>query len=327
MCYVFDLTSDQQLLKVKHESVYGMSMSRNGKQFVSAGWDKHIRLWDCESSPQEDAKILPIKEVAVDEVLAAAMGWVGRDMRMYGVLFSPDGKTIATLGMSTLNIWNADLEQIAQIDLMGAVRFNSFAFSHNGRWIAVGHTRGRSMIYDLDLLKWAWVDENHSKTVYNVAFGADDSTLLTGGGNGVVYLMDLNKTIDHVAPGPDDYLCDLGHSEPQIAFRAHQFLAKHPVASINALSTHFERLFYRWANEREPVGEDDGKAEDNKQASEKARTSHRIALLLSQVREPAADDLLKQLIAASPDLKTKKIFFLARQHRKKFLQRVSAAPP
>ena len=330
MCYVFDLPSDQRLLKVRHKSVYGMSMSPNGKQFVSAGWDKHIRLWDCESSPDEDAEILPIKEVAVEDARAAAKG-IWPDMRMYGALFSPDGKTIATLDMgNTLNIWNADLEPIGQIQMLTGVSYGSFAFSHNGRWIAVGHYLGKAAIYDLDALEWAWKSKNHSKTVYNVAFGADDSTLLTGAGDGVVYLMDLNKTIDHVEHETDDFLnniCDLGHSEPQIAFRAHQFLAKHPVAAINSFEMEFETLFGYWANEQESVGEDGGEAEDNKQASKKARTSHKIALLLSQIREPAADDLLKRLIAASPDLKTKKVFFLARQHRKKFLQRVSAAPP
>ena len=324
MCYVFDLPTDQQLLKVRHKSVYGMSMSPNGKQFVSAGWDKHIRLWDCESSPDEDAEILPIKDVAVKDPLA-------RDTRMYGVLFSPDGKTIATLGMSnTLNIWNADLEPTGQIDMESGVSYGSFAFSHNGRWIAVGHYLGRAAIYDLDSLEWVWNSQNHDQTVYNVAFGADDCTLLTGGGDGVDYLTELTTTITHVevdARNCGSSIYELGSTDPQTAFIAHQFLAKHPVAAIAAFDMELETLFGPWENGVGLVDEDGGEAEDNKQAKKKARTYRKIALLLSQMREPAVDDLLKRLIDASPDLKTKKAFFLARQHRKKFLRRVSAAPP
>ena len=306
MCYVFDLPSDQQLLKGRHKSVYGMSMSSDGKQFVSAGWDKHIRLWDCESRPDEDAEILPIKEVEVKDPLA-------RDTRMYGVLFSPDGKTIATLGMSsTLNIWNADLEPTGQIDMESGVSYGSFAFSHNGRWIAVGHYLGRAAIYDLDSLEWVWNSQNHDQTVYNVAFGADDCTLLTGGGDGVDYLTELTTTITHVevdARNCGSYIYELGSTDPQTAFIAHQFLAKHSAAAIAAFDMEFETLFGPWENGVGLVDEDGGEAEDNKQAVKKARTFRKIALLLSQMREPAVDDLLKRLIDASPDSENQKGIF------------------
>ena len=327
MCYVFDLPSDQQLLKVKHSEVYGMSMSPDGKQFLSAGWDKHIRLWDCESSPEEDAEISPVKEVAVDDVLVDAAR-LRQDTRMYGVLFSPDGKTIVTLALGgTLNIWNEDLEPTGKIELESRTYYGSFAFSHNGRWIGVGHSNGRAAIYDLDSLEWVWGDNNHSKAVYNVAFGADDSTLLTGGEDGVDYLMELATTITHVevdARNCSSFIYELGSTDPQTAFIAHQFLAKHSAAAIAAFDMEFETLFGPWENGVGLVDEDGGEAEDNKQAVKKARTFRKIALLLSQMPEPAVDGLLKRFIAASPDLKTKKTFFLARQHRKKFLQRVSS---
>ena len=127
-CYVFDLPSDSQIAKTKHRSVYGLSMSPDGQQFVSAGWDKFVRLWDCAG---EQIKEASVKDPGND------------DARMYGVLFAPDGKSAATLSLGGMvRIWDQEFEEpIQTFDKQARPVYGSFQYSRNGLWLAVGQMK------------------------------------------------------------------------------------------------------------------------------------------------------------------------------------------
>ena len=47
--YVWDLPSNQQIAKVKHVDVYGLDIDASGRTIFTAGWDKTIRVWDCNT--------------------------------------------------------------------------------------------------------------------------------------------------------------------------------------------------------------------------------------------------------------------------------------
>lgn len=305
-CYVFDLPSDKQILKTRHASVYGMCLSPDGNQFVSGGWDKNLRLWDIETG--ENIKTV---EVGAD---AAKQNGRGPDTRMYGALFSPDGKSIATVGMrSDLRVWDGELRQLENFKMKSGVTFGSFQFSNSGLWVVVGHSGGSVAIYDFRTGKAVWTKIGHKVTLYNVGFGADDRTLLTGAGDGVCYLWDLKQPTKSDSIDFEDLAAQLFQPDPKIAFVAYQRLAADPTAAVAAIASTMESKFNSFDSPDE--------------ASKLIELNHQVkraAMLLAQMELPAAGELLKQLVESSPHLSFKKTLFLAIRHRQRFLKRVSS---
>ena len=298
-CYVFDLPTDTQIAKVRHSAVYGLCMSSDGNQFVSAGWDKKIRLWDSETG-----EVLKTVEVA-DANNARA------DTRMYGVLFSPDGKSIATLGMSAyVRTWNLDLEPIADFRIKSGVSYGSFNYSRNGLWLGVGQSNGEVNVYDVHTGDVVWEFAKHTKNIYNVDFGADDRTLLTGGEDGVCYLWDLNAAANNKPYDFEKLATDLVGQSPRDAFAAHQCLAAEPDQALPAIQTAIESMFANWG---EP---------DDEQLAELNHRVNRVAMLLAETESPAAGELLDSMLKTSPNVTIKKTLFLAGRQREKFLERI-----
>ena len=136
-------------------------------------------MWDTETGEQ-------IKEVTNETQIGLG------DPRMYGALYSPDGKSIATMEMQgRVKVWTRDLEEPLVIKTV-ASHFGSFGYSRNGLWISVGGYNGDVAVYDTQTGDCVWKFGKHTKGIYNVSFGALDKTLLSSGSDGVCYLWDLN---------------------------------------------------------------------------------------------------------------------------------------
>ena len=231
-CYVFDLSVDKQIAKVRHPQVYGLSMRPDGQRFLSAGWDKSIRDWDVETGEE-------IKKVVVKDPTG-----MRHDTRMYGVLFSPDGQTIATLELgSTVGLWNSNLDPIRHFKIESRALYGSFQFSRNGLWLAVGDSRGGANIYDIHSGESVLSINEHEATIYNIDFGADDRTLLTGGGDGVCYLWDLKSAAQSDEVDPKILATNLLGKSPRDAFVAYQLLAATPKQAVPAIREAIKPLF------------------------------------------------------------------------------------
>jgi len=297
-CYVFDLPSDKQVANVRHGQVNGVSMSPDGHQFVSAGWDKQIRLWDCATGDV-------IKQTSVKDPKSD-------DPRVYSVLFAPDGMSIATLCLDgTAQIWDLDLEK-PTLDFTIRSRTNggSFQYSRNGLWLAIGRPNGGCSVHDARSGDLIWDRPKHGKSVKNVDFGALDRTLLTGGRDGVCYLWNLNVGIDSFQTDFTKLAEQLVGNSPRDAFDAHQALAAQPVEALPAIKAMMDELFAQWSNP------------DEDELAELNHRINRVAMLLAQIESPEAGQLLTSLIQECPNGKLKKTLFLASKHRKRFLERV-----
>jgi len=294
-CYVFDLPSNKPLVQPQHRMVYGLCLNAEGTSLASAGWDKAICLWDCETGELR-------KKLVVEDADNA-----NADTRMYGVLFSPDGQSIVTQGMDNMiRTWSTDLEPASSFRLSGGTVRGVFQFSKNGMWLGVGHASGKVWVYNLLDGEVVWDSGEHSDSVYSIDFGPNDQTLLTGGSDGVCYLWDLNSS------GKEEVdfgrmARDLVGTSPRDAFVAHQRLASEPERAIPALRSVLEWLF--------------GKPMEGDNADIQCR---RIVSLLTFLETPGADELLGYMLEHSPNATIKKMVFLAQKDRKRYLERMSS---
>lgn len=229
-CFVFDLPSDRQMAELNHQSVYGLGLHPDGEQLVTAGWDSMVRFWNLETG-----EVIHERKHELQ----------GRDdARMYGVKFSPDQQRIATLNMSSsVSILDLELNSIRQIPLEGSPVYDCFAFSKNGLWVAVGQRDGNATVIDVHSGEQLWFHQCHSGSVYNIEFGPDDRTLLTGGADGVNYVWDLNQTSKSPDADCREVAVHLFGDDGQAAFDAFQYLASRPDEALPAIVASVEQQF------------------------------------------------------------------------------------
>ena len=309
-CRLFSLDSEnpREPIELSHSRVYGLCLSPDGQEMVTAGWDKKVRLWDTETGEQ-------IKEVTNETQIGLG------DPRMYGALYSPDGKSIATMEMQgRVKVWTRDLEEPLVIKTVSS-HFGSFGYSRNGLWISVGGYNGDVAVYDTQTGDCVWKFGKHTKGIYNVSFGALDKTLLSSGSDGVCYLWDLNANaadtgdLQVTKDVANNFARALITGEATEAFKAHQAFAAMSISNqaevgIPAIDAAAISVFESWKD----AGE--------KQEAKLNIGVRRTAMLLAEMKSPAADNLLKKLQKSSPNLKAKKDVFIARRHRKRFLKRL-----
>ena len=307
-CKIFSLDPDNptEPIDLEHRSVHGLCLSWDHRRMVTAGWDKEIRLWDTKTGEQ-------IKSVTNDTP--------GGDPRMYGALYSPDGRSIATMEMSgRVKIWTPNLEEPLEIKTVDS-HSGSFEYSRNGLWISVGGYDGDVAVYDTQTGHCVWRLGKHTGRIYNVSFGALDKTLLSSGSDGVCYLWDLNANaadtgdLKVTKDAANEFAQQLIAGEPKEAFKAHQAFAAMSIPNqaelgIPAIDAATTSVFESW------------KDADEKQEAKLNIGVRRTAMLLAEMKSQAADSLLEKLQESSPNLAAKKDMFIARRHRKRFLKRL-----
>ena len=179
--YVFDLPNDKRIANVKHRSVYGMDINKDGSTLYTTGWDRTIRAWKTSTGEQ-------LHSLTVDEPLAN-----GRkaDTRAYGLKLSNDQKTVATCDMTQkVRFFDRKLQPIGKIDDAGWFTFGALAFSHNDLWFGVGTGSG-AKVFDVASGDVVFHADEHDEYIYTVDFGVDDQTLISGGSDSVCYLWDI----------------------------------------------------------------------------------------------------------------------------------------
>ncbi len=225
--YVWDLPTDQQIAKVKHTDVYGLDIDAAGKRIITGGWDKTLRIWDCDLGVELAARLVEDN---------------GKDTRMYGVKLSNDQTMIATIDMTeSIRLYDRELDPISNIEKAGWFTFGALKFSPNDRWIGVG-SGGGATLFDVHSGAKLWTVDEHEEYIYTVDFGPRNNTFLSGGSDGVCYLWGLDIDVrvpmkDSERLIGDELFGRLASSDPRLSFAAYQGFLMFPEQALEFLAT------------------------------------------------------------------------------------------
>jgi WD40 repeat protein len=199
---LWDVASGQQraLLRQHSGQVHSVAFSPDGKTLAAGSeiWDAQkrrtvggeVRLWDVGTA----------QEQAVLE---------GLTNRVQSVAFSPDGKTLASGGNTTVRLWDVDTgEQRALLQDEPSPIF-SVAFSPDGKTLAAVDGAWKVLLWDPATGQKRAVLKYHTNLIHTVAFSPDGKTVAAGSenaGKGQVRLWDVDtgqeRDVFLTHPGP-----------------------------------------------------------------------------------------------------------------------------
>jgi WD40 repeat protein len=164
----------RQVLRAHKNEVRSVMFSRDGRSFVSAGYDNSLILWDVDAPAFWGHRV----DAHGDEPLSFG------NPALRSLAFRPDGKTIVSGSEDgTLKIWDAATPK-SLTDATDRKRDEvlSVAFSPDGKLIVSGRKSGALTLSDgatLTVLRESPMV--HKGGTLTVAFSPDGKTLLSGG--------------------------------------------------------------------------------------------------------------------------------------------------
>jgi WD40 repeat protein/serine/threonine protein kinase len=240
---IWDPATGQQLqaLPKQNEWVFAAAASPDGRHLASCAADLNISLWDTAtlSNPKSlgplenfphclafspDGTRLAVGTASMN-VLGAQTGLVriwevpsGREVFAYrghtggvfALAFSPDGKTIASVGgdrrtsLGEARVWETATGR-DRFTLAGDQNLNrSVTFSPDGTRLVIGGDDKTAKLWDATMGRLLQILEGHNEAVYSSAFSPDGSRLATGGLDNVVKIWEVSSG--------DEILTLRGHS-------------------------------------------------------------------------------------------------------------------
>lgn len=298
--YAWDLTRDQQIARLEHKLIYGLSFARDGKTLATAGWDSKVRFWNVETGETEGELAVGDKER-------------GADLRMYAVRYAPAGDLFATAHLDgTVRIWRVeDLSVRSSFRVEGRFIYGAISFSPDGLWLATGAMNGRVDLWDPLTGKRVQKAGRHGQYVHMVGFGRDSRTLVTSGSDGLGYLWDVRPANVPGDAEPARLWNDLASDDPATAWRAMWAFSERPREAAGFLSAKMQPVRMLVDPDRIPRDAPPEEIErqkrlqkllvDKEEKVELALVARRALSVLAQLDDPEALRTLELLASENPE--------------------------
>ena len=211
----WNLKTGQQLLPLTEHKcgLDGAAFSADGKTVATLDRSSELRLWDVDRGKvrlnrpktgkfaaafNADASLLAVADY--NEVVALntadakpRFNLVGHRKQVTGIAFSPDGKTIVTVGQDQdVRWWDAATGKPQATELHGS-SLACVAISPDGKLVASGAEDGTVKVWDLKTREIVANLEGHEKTVRCLAFSPDSKSLATGSADGACKIWDIGE--------------------------------------------------------------------------------------------------------------------------------------
>jgi len=156
-------------------AVNAIAFSRDGQTLASGSDDKTIRLWNVRTGSR----------------LRTLSGHAGG---VNAIALSRDGKTLASGSQDkTMRLWNLDTGEVRRIITGHEGPVNAVAFSPNGQIVASASTDNTIRLSNVQDGKRTRTFKGHSSWVRTIAFSPDSRTLISGGGDIIVWDLKTGK--------------------------------------------------------------------------------------------------------------------------------------
>ncbi|MCG9126215.1 WD40 repeat domain-containing protein [Candidatus Poribacteria bacterium] len=176
---LWDVTSGEfiQSYEGHTDSIHGVAFSPDGTKIAGGSWDGRTHSWSIDSRIHSELE----RKNDSQPSSADNSGYIYRTDYVTSVVFSPDGKTIASsINENEIRLWNALSGKLIRKFEGHSDIIYSLAISPDGNTIASGSKDKSVRLWDLNTGEHKSTLLGHTAMVCSVAFSPDGKTLVSG---------------------------------------------------------------------------------------------------------------------------------------------------
>jgi WD40 repeat protein len=228
-CGIYDMKSGKPILRLKKQQAFiSCALSHDGKKLATGGWDQILRLWDVASS--KELHQCPARGRWVDGMLFSPDGTtlaiategtlqvldVGTGKELFHVTnvaagcptYSPDGKKLFAGREDTVRAWEtASWKEVARVEGAPSGPIWNLIVSTDGKQAAATGSH-MLQVWDLANQNSRREYEGHRGEVLCLAFSPDGKTVVSGSDDGYLCIWDRTTgRLRHRAEHKGQILC------------------------------------------------------------------------------------------------------------------------